>query len=165
MKKDGEHQWWDTLFRWSLTAVEIFSRLFHPLVLLILNTLIIVRYVKACVMIYQLHITSVWMKMEGVQETDKELSYRDTPKNWLSAGVMEALSLKCNCSHGANNVGMRLKTMRYAGRYSVKGFCGWDSHLMGAIGHQAETGPLLLLDDLQSAAEEGVTLVVLFHFS
>lgn len=117
-----------------------------------LLTLIIVSYVKSRVMIHQLQITSWWMEMKGVQEMDKELPYRDT---WLCTGVMEALNWRCDCSHGTNNVGMRLKTTRYDGRYSVKRLCGHNSHLMGVIGHLAETGWLLLLDEHYHCNQQG----------
>ncbi|XP_074667533.1 uncharacterized protein LOC141917846 [Strix aluco] len=51
VKRDGEHQWWESLFGWSPTATGLFNSMFHPvmiflILILICLLLIIVLYIK-----------------------------------------------------------------------------------------------------------------------
>ncbi|XP_053911664.1 uncharacterized protein LOC128850707 isoform X1 [Cuculus canorus] len=40
VKSDGEHNWWDTLFGWSPTATGILNKLCHPIVVLLILSLV-----------------------------------------------------------------------------------------------------------------------------
>ncbi|XP_075302889.1 uncharacterized protein LOC142365708 [Opisthocomus hoazin] len=40
VKKDGEHKWWDTLFGWSPTATGLFNKMLHPVVVLLILTIL-----------------------------------------------------------------------------------------------------------------------------
>ena len=44
-KKDGEHNWWENLLGWSLTATGLLSLLFHPAVILLTLTSITYNYI------------------------------------------------------------------------------------------------------------------------
>lgn len=51
VKKDGEHNWWESLFGWSLTATGTLNLMFHPVLILLALTIlgllfIIILYVK-----------------------------------------------------------------------------------------------------------------------
>ncbi|XP_074992061.1 uncharacterized protein LOC142074943 [Calonectris borealis] len=59
VEKDGEHKWWDTLFGWSPTATGILNNLCHPIIVLLILSLIsivlsIVLYVLNWRMIKQM---------------------------------------------------------------------------------------------------------------
>lgn len=57
VKKDGEHQWWDTLFGWSPKATGILNQALYPVaILLILTPLLFVLISVVCV--------NVWMIMK-----------------------------------------------------------------------------------------------------
>jgi len=51
-KKDGEHRWWDTLFRWSPTMIRILNQMLHPTVILL--TLVLLLNVFVCIRVGQL---------------------------------------------------------------------------------------------------------------
>lgn len=55
VKKDGEQKWWDSLFGWLPTATGIFNKMLHPVIILLIFTvlcfvLIITLYVKLWIM-------------------------------------------------------------------------------------------------------------------
>ena len=59
VKRDGEHQWWESLFGWSPTATGLFNSMFHPvmiflILILICLLLIIVLYIKVWRMVKQI---------------------------------------------------------------------------------------------------------------
>ena len=55
VKRDGEHQWWESLSGWSPTATELFNSMFHlVMIFLICLLLIIVLYIKVWRMVRQI---------------------------------------------------------------------------------------------------------------
>lgn len=40
VKKDGEHEWWDLLFGWSPTTTGIFNKMLHPVIVLLIFTVL-----------------------------------------------------------------------------------------------------------------------------
>ncbi|XP_063177384.1 uncharacterized protein LOC134508994 isoform X1 [Chroicocephalus ridibundus] len=59
VKRDGGHEWWDTLFGWSPTATGLFNKMLHPVVVLLVLTVLcfaltIVLYVRLWIMMKRL---------------------------------------------------------------------------------------------------------------
>jgi len=74
VKKDGEHDWWETLLGWSSTATGIFNSVLHPIVILLILTfmcllLVIILYVKVWHMLRRLG------RLELPKESESWLRY------------------------------------------------------------------------------------------
>ena len=70
VKKDGEHDWWETLLGWLPTARGVFNSVLHPVAILLILKLmpllfVIILYVKVWHMLRRL----AWLKLPKESES------------------------------------------------------------------------------------------------
>lgn len=79
VEKDGEHKWWDTLFGWSPTATGILNTLCHPIIVLLILSLI---SIVLSIVLYVLN----WRMMKRIRHLMRAQQHRqqiETGKNLI----------------------------------------------------------------------------------
>lgn len=71
VKKDAEHEWWDTLFGWSPTATSVLNKLCHPIIVLLI--LVLVGFVLSAILYI--------MNWKMMKQLTKLASVIDIPKS------------------------------------------------------------------------------------